>query len=295
MGTTHSGAKQKAAKDCFDDSKKRSGSSANLEVGRIAVSWPRFGRLDVYLKGDEKKGAVFVCVEDGGRHGVTLGVRKRFSDVGSCNGWAYVNPGQTVVFRFVPGDGSNVPESIIAIETSEGLVDFPASARREASYSDGALVAFYARPVRWSPSSQPRREATDVFPVDAEHLPVVARLISVGRLCFPEHNDVLELFFDAIPGLQETDRRNRSLYESALAFLAADRSIPAQFQTLARVERSKLSSVEDTRGPAMRVQPQAHKHTEVANAGKEKQKVWRSSKGRILADVMHVDLRIDKD
>lgn len=174
MGTTHSGTKQKVAKDCFDDSKKRSGSSANLEVGRIAVTWPRFGRLDVYLKGDEKKGAVFVCVEDGGRHGVTLGVRKRFSDVGSYNGWAYVNPGQTVVFRFVPGDGSNVPESIIAIETSEGLVDFPASARREASYSDGALVAFYARPVRWSPSSQPRREATDVFPVDAEHLPVVA-------------------------------------------------------------------------------------------------------------------------
>lgn len=295
MGTIHSGAKQKAAKDCLDDSKKRSGSSADLEVGRIAVTWPRYGRLDLYVKRDEKRGAVFVCMEDGGRFGTTAGVRKRFSDVGSYNGWGYVNPGQTVVFRFVPGDGSDAPESIIAIETSEGLVDFPASARREASYSDGALVAFYARPVRWSPSSQPRREATDVFPVDAEHLPVVARLISVGRLSFPEHNDVLELFFDAIPGLQETDRRNRSLYESALAFLAADSSIPAQFQTLARVERSKLSSVESSATAAAQTQRQTSRHIEVQGAKKEKRKAARSNKGRILADVMHVDLRIDRD
>ena len=117
----------------------------------------------------------------------------------------------------------------------------------------------------------------------------------MGRLCFPEHNDVLELFFDAIPGLQETDRRNRSLYESALAFLAADRSIPAQFQTLARVERSKLSSVENSAAAGAQTQRQTSKHIEVRQAKKEKRRLARSNKGGIVADVMRVNLQIEKD
>jgi hypothetical protein len=54
----------------------------DLEVGRILTTYPRYGRLDIYVKRDKTFGAAFICEENGGRYGVTQGVREHLSDPG---------------------------------------------------------------------------------------------------------------------------------------------------------------------------------------------------------------------
>jgi hypothetical protein len=273
---------------------KTSPSGSALQVGRILRTYPRYGRLDIYVKRDKTFGAAFICEENGGRYGVTQGVRERLSDPGRYNGWGYINPGQTVVFKFLLGDSSNVPERLVAIETSDGRVDFPASIRSKAEYPDRSIVAFYACLVKRNPPSPPRRKATHVFLVDADHLPLAAILISAGRLTFPDHIEVLQLFFDSLPGIKGLDQQNLRLFDSALAYLAADASVPSQFQGLARVERCKLSAVDGTRAVAEAPQ-QAPRYVNLQEGDSVKPKVGRSGKGSIVTDVMRVDLQIGKD
>jgi len=264
-----------------------------LEVGRILTTYPRYGRLDIYVKRDKTLGGAFICEENGGRYGVTKGVRERLSDPGRYNGWGYINPGQTVVFKFLLGDSSNVPERLVVIETSNGRVGFPASIRSKAEYPDRSIVAFYACLVSRNPAGMPRREATHVFRVDADHLPLAAILISAGRLTFPDHIEVLQLFFDSLPGIKGLDQQNLKLFDSALAYLAANAGVPPQFQGLARVERCKLSAVDNAR--AADAPQQAPRYVNLQEGDSLKPKVGRSGKGSIVTDVMRVDLQIGKD
>jgi len=275
---------------------RRTGDNAfcrhNLDVGRILITCPRYGRLDIYVKRDKNLGAAFVCEEDGGRYGVTIGVKKRFQDTGSYIGWGYIGTNQTVVFKFLLGDQSNTPKSLIVIKTSDGNVDLSASIKNRGEYADGAIVAFYSRFVRRNPASLPRREATDVFPIDANHLPLVARLISGSRLTFPDYNEVLQLFFDSLPGIKSLDQQNLRLFDSALTWLATSSEVPVQFQQLARVEQSRIASagMEQINVPLLQ-------HHGTDKGERKNTKIKPTSqipvKSTVVGDVVQVKLQLD--
>ena len=270
--------------------KKASPFGVGLEVGQVLITSPSYGHLDIYVKRDKNRGAVFVCEEDGGRYGVTRGVRDCFPDRGSYNGWGYINQSRLVIFKFLQGDPSNIPDSITVIKTPTGLVAFSVA---KTEYPDGAIVAFYARLVKRNPAGQEQREATDVFLPDDKHLPLIARLINAKRLSFPQHNEVLEFFLDAISSMQRLDRRYFELFDSVLVQIASDAGVPTQLQTLARVERSKLSSANSNcQVVAPSVLPQAQHNKKTQNVDSPKITVRRSHKDTV-SDVMRVDLQID--
>jgi len=289
MSKVHSGHKSNRNKGRFRQKK-------NLEVGRIIVTSPKFGRLNTYLKSDKNQGATFICEQDGGRYGVTHCVWKRFPETGCYDGWAYINTDKTLVFKFINADTEFTLDVLVTIETPDGPVAIPESKKNTMKRANGAIVAFYARLIRYKGASRPRREATDVFLLDDKHLPLIARLISEGRLAFPEHNEVLEFFFDSLPDQQGLERWNMHLFDSALAHLASDTGIPAQFQMLARVERTKLSSAENTGLLAIQLPHQEPKYQKLQEAKSTKPKVKRHCrKDNIVADVMHINLQIEED
>jgi len=265
-----------------------------LEIGRISVTRPRFGRIDIYIKVDNNRGAVVICEKDGLRCGVTSGVLKRFSQRGSYTGWAYVNRRASKVFKFVVGDASNVPPALFSIEATDGPVDFPRTYDGFSSYADGALVAFYARSVRQAGKRHPRRRATDIFLLDSDHLPLIARLISDGRLDFPEHSEVFELFLDALADQQGQDRQCRHLYASALSYLASTSGVPSRFQSLARVEQTKLSLAQNPPVAIPRQRAQASERAEARDT-ENKEKLERTGRAGFIADVVPVQLQIEKE
>jgi len=275
--------------------KRASQQASSLEVGRVLVNCPSYGRLDVYLKADKKRGATVICEEDGGRYGVTSGILNYYSKPGTYRGWAYVNPEQAMVFKFVVGELSDRPEGIVTIEADSGRVACPASNANVCKYVDGTMVAFYGRFVRRKGSDRSLREATDIFTIDANHLPLVARLISGGKLAFPDHNEVLEIFFEALSSTQQQTQQNISLFDSALAFLAGNAGAPSQFQTLARVERSKLSAVDVTRRTVPHNVQRPLQDKRLEKAAKPKPKIRQSHKGSFVDDIMRVNLHIKED
>ena len=275
--------------------KNRSQCGTELEIGRISVCRPRFGRIDIYMKADNNRGAIVICERDGIRCGVTPGVLNRFSEPGRHRGWAYLNRSATIVFKFALGEASKAPRGLFSIETSDGPVDFPAANRNSAPYTDGALVAFDSRLIRRAKMPQLKRQATDVFLLDSEHLPLIARLISDGRLRFPEHDELCELFLDSITSREELDRQCRQLFASALWYLASSSCVPTQFQSLARVERTKLSLKEDLTATAVRPQPNSPKRAKSQGTVNKGTTQRHSPKGAVVADVVRVNLQIEED
>jgi len=276
---------------------RTSGANDDLELGRMAVTLPHPGRLDVYDKHDGSRGAAFISYRDGGRYGVTRGVMGRFADRGSNEGWGYPNHSRTVIFRFATGDLARTPESLVVIVTAEGDVGLPPSLTSQREYADGAFVAFYARPVKNGNAGQTRRVATDVFPIDGDHLLMVARLVGSGRLTFPDHNQVVRLFLDGLSGSPDFDRSSQNLLESALAFLATNSSVPGEFQTLARVERTRLSWAAADPIPSVTA---PHPPTNISRGrntrdGERKTTGSGCHKAGVVVDLVHVDLRIDKE
>jgi len=213
----------------------------DIEVGRIAVNRPKRGELHVYRKRDGAMGSTVLCEEDGGKYGVALGVLKRFAEVGTYAGWAYVDEGRGLAFKFVVGEATAEPNSLLAIDTSDGRVDVPPSSTAGVQFEHGAWVAFYWRLASRNGDGKPRRQATRVYGLDSAHLPLIARLIADGKIVFPEHAEVLDTFFaglsDADVAPQDTGR-----FKTALDRLVADSSVPSGFQVIARVERSRLTS-----------------------------------------------------
>ena len=213
--------------------------SSDLRVGQIAVTGPRFGQLDVYTKADGKRGAKVVCDQDGGRYGVTAGVLHRFPMEGTYAGWAYADLRRAVVFRFLAGNSTSEPPSLLAIAADNELVDVPPSSLRGAAPQHGAFVGFYARRVgaREHPG---RLEATRVFPLDSEHVLVIARLIAGGQVRFPDHAAVVDTFFASLGSSAPAASQDADLVAAALVWLAADRSVPGHLQMLARVEQGRV-------------------------------------------------------
>jgi hypothetical protein len=110
----------------------------------------------------------------------------------------------------------------------------------------GAAVAFYERVSGVRANGKQALRATRLFPLDAEHLPLIGRLIASGQLLATEYGDVLDLFLSgvALPA-HGLDARDRALVASALERLAEDPSIPEALQRLARVERTRLGARAD--------------------------------------------------
>jgi hypothetical protein len=264
----------------------------DLEVGRIAVNRPRRGELHVYCKRDGATGSTVLCEEDGGKYGVALGVLKRFPEVGTYVGWAYVDVQRGLAFRFVLGEAAAEPDSLLAIDTSDGRVEAPPSSTAGVRFEHGALVAFYWRFASRNGDGRPRRQATRVYGLDRAHLPLIARLIANGWPVFPEHAEVLDTFFGGVTDA-DVPPQDAARFREALDRLAADPGVPSGFQVMARVERARLvsggSQTSTTTAPQG---PPA-----VPPEGKAKGKSRRAGKpgGYNLAagDVSPLDLQVD--
>lgn len=211
------------------------------EIGQMVVTRPMFGRLDVYLKKDGKPGAKMLCEEDGGRYGVAVGVRRLFSEIGTYAGWGYVNTKRQLVFRFVIGEVMAKPGNLLAIDLYGECIGIHRSNVVGSVIRHGAWVAFYAHHEGKGKHARLRRKDDMIIPLDGEHLLVTARLITGGRLRFPEHGDILNTFFDAISN-QTFDPSEIEPLVLALTHLANNSSMPAQVQALARVEKLRLNS-----------------------------------------------------
>lgn len=276
---------------------RTSGAHDDLELGRMAVTLPHPGRLDVYDKYNGSRGTAFISYRDGGRYGVTRGVMESFAGLGSYEGWGYPNHSRTAIFRFVAGDLARMPESLVVILTAEGDVGLPPSLRVQGEHPDGTFVAFYARPVKNGKAGQTRWVATDIFPIDGDHLLLVARLIGSGRLTFPDHNQVVRLFLDGLSGSREFDRSDQNLLESALAYLATNSNVPAEFQTLARVERTRLSWAAADPIPSVITPhpPTSASRGHNARNGERKTTGSGCRKAGVVVDVTRLALRLDKE
>jgi hypothetical protein len=220
----------------------RSEQTAGLELGRLIVTRPLFGQLEVYKKKDSTIGASFDVANSIDRYGVAWGVRKRFLEPGTYDGWAYVDSQGTIVFRFLGGQAKMEPACHFAIEASDGRVGVPPWVSRGVSLTSGAWVGFHWRFGKDRGEGKTRREATRVFPLDGAHVSVIGRLIAEGRLIFPCHADVLQMFFKSLPALDGASRQDLGILDAALIKMGTDSSVPTEFQMLARVERTKLSA-----------------------------------------------------
>lgn len=217
------------------------------DVGRFAITPPRFAQLENYLKPDGRRGARVVCEDNGVRHGVTIGVLERFAEIGTYHGWAYVDAERRVVFRFLEGIAGDPPESLAAIDTPTDRVLVPPDVCRGLDIEHGELVAFYARSVAQ------RRRATHLFRLDAEHLPLIANLINSKKLVFPDHLELLQVLYDGLEA-NHISCQYWSDVDAALATLSEEPELPEEFRKRARVERGNLSTAEPK--PKPRTEPQ---------------------------------------
>ena len=215
--------------------------NADPDVGRIVAACPKRGELQVYRKVDGLMGARVFCEDDGGKYGVSPGVRKQFPNIGTYQGLAYIDEGRGLVFKFVAGDDTAAREDILTIISGFGRVYVPESLARGKSLEHGTLVAFHWRLQNGNGDGKTRRRAESLYPLDRDHLALIARLIGNGKLAFPAHASVLDVFLGGLASAdvapQDADR-----FKTALDRLVADSSVPSGFQVMARVERSRLTS-----------------------------------------------------
>jgi hypothetical protein len=271
----------------------------DLELGRLMATLPMFGQLSVYTKRDSKLGASVVCEEDGGKYGVTSNVLTRFSDVGVYDGWAYIDQRRGLVFKFIASDVSNRPHSLLAIETKTERLDVLSSYEDNLSLPHGTLVAFYAKFAGYKRQGQCRRQVTRIFAIDVGHPLLLAKLISGSRLAFPDHIEVLEMFFDALSCLSSGfAMQNRVQLDSALAKLSADSGVPEQFQQLARVERTKLASARtgQARTPSLQHQGTGTRTSTNERKNNDVKQVSTAeipAKSDVIGDVVQIKLQLD--
>ena len=212
---------------------------SSLEVGRVLINYPCYARLEVYEKKDNRRGASVTSQMDGAVYGVTRPVLEYFRASSQYYGWAYVDNRLHVVFSFLEGEKSPAPAALWAIETSDGRVDIKNPEITKDLPEDGMWVAFFAFATYDPSTRKQKRQAKDVYPLDQDHVLVIARLITNGKLAFPLHNEVVQLFLDALESAPTQTRDQANLLESALTALASSPHVPGDLQTLARVERTR--------------------------------------------------------
>ena len=264
-----------------------------LHVGRIAVTRPMFGHLDVYCKRDGSRGATVVCESDGLKYGVTAGVLKHYSQAGTYAGWAYVVPNRDVVFRFDVGDAGAEPRCLLAIEAQDGRINVPPAVGDGLVLQHGQAVAFYARSVRDRSKDAVRRQATKLFALDDEHVPLICRLVVEEKLSFPEHCDVLTVMFDCLTDAHGNGSQGQpGRLDGALAVIAEKTGVPEELQRLARVERTRLAAAG---GPAGFSSASATSGKTGGAGAKDigHKTTARPAKASVVADVFSVDLKLE--
>jgi hypothetical protein len=179
----------------------------------------------------------------------------------------------------------------MSIETESGRVDVSDTVRAGIALDHGALAAFYWRFVRGPAKERQRREATDVFPLDSQHLLLTARLISEGRLVFPNHADALGIFFEGL-ATEIVSPQDVNLFHDALSRLSTDPRVPADLQMLSRVERSRLKAGDA--GSACVVRPPDRRNQAGAKASGSPGSDSRSQRSATPADdVVQVKLQLE--
>jgi hypothetical protein len=266
--------------------------NADPDVGRIVAACPKRGELQVYRKADGLMGARVFSEDDGGKYGVSPGVRKQFPNVGTYRGQAYVDEGRGLVFKFVAGSTSAAREAILTISAAFGRVYVPGSLVRGKSLEHGTIVAFHWRLENGNGDGKARRRAESLYRLDEDHLPLIARLLASGKLAFPTHADVLDAF---LGGLASGDvlPQDAARFKAALDRLADDPGVPGNLQIMVRAERARLvSSGPET--PALTA-PQAP--PDVTPDGKTRGKTKRAGKpggyNPATGDVSSLDLQVD--
>ena len=266
--------------------------NADPDVGRIEAACPKRGELQVYRKADGLMGARVFCEDDGGKYGVSSGVRKQFPNVGTCRGMAYVDEGRGLVFKFVADGASGARDSILTISAQFGRVYVPPSLARGKSLEHGALVAFHWRLENGNGDGKTRRRAESLHPLDGDHLPLVARLIASGKLVFPAHAGVLDVFLDGLAS-GDVPPQEAGRFRAALDRLAEDPGVPANLQMTVRVERTRLA----LDGPETSLPATPQTPPPAPPAGKAKGKTGRAAKptghNPAAGDVGPVDLQLD--
>jgi hypothetical protein len=161
------------------------------------------------------------------------------------------------------------------------------------SLMHGAWVGF-----RWQPGAvrgdgKARREATQILPLDSAHLSVIVGLVADGKLAFQHHAQVFQVFFSALPAFDGAAQQDLELLDTALAKLGADSSVPAEFQMLARVERTKLSARLAPEG-GKAVTLESDDATEKRGVPSKPVQVADSpARSTVPSDVVHVKLQLD--
>jgi len=266
--------------------------SADPDVGRIVAACPKRGELQVYRKVDGLMGARVFCEDDGGKYGVSPGVRKQFPNVGTYRGLAYVDEGRGLVFKFVAGDTSAAREAILTISAAFGRVYVPGSLVRGKSLEHGTLVAFHWRLENGNGDGKARRRAESLYPLDGDHLPLIARLIANGKLVFPAHAGALDAFLGGLAS-GDVPPQDAGRFKTALDRLADDPGVPSNLQMMARAERARLVSG-GPETPALTA-PQAP--PAVTPDGKTRGKTRRAGKpggyNPATGDVSSLDLQVD--
>jgi len=266
---------------------------ADLCLGRIVVTRPHYGRLEVYLKIDDKLGARFFSRENGGKYGTTRSVREYFSHPNTYEGWGFLDARRCIVFRFVRNDEDNPPAPILAVDTPDGPVGLDRECTGTEGLAQGDWVAFYMGPPQYRHSAPPLRRATHLYPVDEKRPLLLAQLAAAGRLRFPEHAEIAEKFLDALPGLDEVlGSQDAESIQAALNRLADDTKAPANVRMVARAERARLGSSEPQTPAAAGPQtpspaPPTKRKTRTRRAGKT------GGRAPLAGDVAALDLQVE--
>ena len=265
----------------------------DLQVGQMAVSWPMFARLEVYTKkASGQLGATVVCDEDGGKYGVTLGVMKRYPELGSYAGWVWVDRSRMLAFRFDAGEAATRPAPLLAIQAGRDRAEVDSRCWNGLTPEQGALVAFRARVVGSTIRGQLRRRVTQILPLDKQHVLVIANMIWGRQFVFPDHSDVLPVLFEALAAQTLPILRNRDLLDAALERLSEYPGVPNEFQMLARVERSKLAA--PARGHVVQsVPPPGIAPQDTGGSDKPEQTSDGPPQGAAPGDVVQVKLQLD--
>jgi len=266
--------------------------NADPDVGRIVAACPKRGELQVYRKVDGLMGARVFCEDDGGKYGVSPGVRKQFPNIGTYQGLAYIDEGRGLVFKFVAGDDTAAREDILTIISGFGRVYVPESLARGKSLEHGTLVAFHWRLQNGNGDGKTRRRAESLYPLDRDHLALIARLIGNGKLAFPAHASVLDVF---LGGLASADvpPQDAARFGAALDRLADDPGVPSSLQMLARAERARLGSVGPETSASTTPQASPRATPEGKARGKARRAGKRGGYNPAAGDVSSLDLQLD--
>lgn len=246
-----------------------------LMLGRVVVTEPEFGVLKVYVKKTGRRGAQFLCEEDGAKYGVAWAVMAAYRKPGDYFGWGYINPEDLVVFRFKEGSREETASDWVAIECKGRYVGVPVRLHQDDLVQDGAWVAFRFR--RWSSpdNGKERLTATVLYPLEVNRPQIIAQLVANGEMTGTDHGDIIGRLLGELEGAGSRLRpRQRAEWLEALNLLARLEDLSEDVRQLVRVLRDRRPRSSASGRPA-RVPPTKPRGGGAASRNAEKPSALR--------------------